>query len=303
MEFTSRQLRAFHLVAEHSSFARAAEALFVTPSGLSVTIRELETQLGCRLFDRTTRRVGLTAYGRDFLASTRPALREVDGAAARIDAVRKGKEQSISIGATPWLAANVLPEAIKRFRAKQPVTRIELYDGALKAVLRRVEIGKLDMGLGLFPSAPGVRRVPFFRFSLMVIRPATGAATQRAKTPWSALKGQLLISLTSNYAHQKLIDQHLAKAGVAADQARVVNLLDTQIGLVEAEEGIAIIPSFALPACRTRRVMMSQLVNPVVDLDLHQISHRGKKLPPVALEFGEFLKSYIAEWAGHAGAL
>jgi hypothetical protein len=55
MEFTSRQLRAFHLVAEHQSFARAAERLFLTPSGLSVLIRELERQLGFRLFDRTTR--------------------------------------------------------------------------------------------------------------------------------------------------------------------------------------------------------------------------------------------------------
>jgi len=54
MEFTSRQLRAFRLVAQHGSFARAAEALFITPSGLSVLIRELESHLGFRLFNRTT---------------------------------------------------------------------------------------------------------------------------------------------------------------------------------------------------------------------------------------------------------
>ncbi|HEY4359560.1 MAG TPA: LysR family transcriptional regulator [Bryobacteraceae bacterium] len=46
-------MRAFHLVAHHQSFARAAERLFVTPSGLSVLIRELERQLGFRLFNRT----------------------------------------------------------------------------------------------------------------------------------------------------------------------------------------------------------------------------------------------------------
>jgi DNA-binding NarL/FixJ family response regulator len=50
MEFTSRQLRAFHLVAEHQSFARAAERMYLTPSGVSVLIRELERQLGFRLF-------------------------------------------------------------------------------------------------------------------------------------------------------------------------------------------------------------------------------------------------------------
>jgi LysR family transcriptional regulator, carnitine catabolism transcriptional activator len=55
MEFTSRQLRAFQLAAQHHSFTRAAEALFITVSGLSVLIRELKNQLGYRLFDRTTR--------------------------------------------------------------------------------------------------------------------------------------------------------------------------------------------------------------------------------------------------------
>src|SRR5271167_979992 len=50
MDFTSRQFRAFLLVAQHRSFSRAAEALYITPSGLSVLIRELETQLGFRLF-------------------------------------------------------------------------------------------------------------------------------------------------------------------------------------------------------------------------------------------------------------
>ena len=74
MDFTSRQLRAFLLVAQHHSFARAAEALFVTPSALSLLIRELENQLGFRLFDRTTRHVALTAHGGQLLAIARRSL-------------------------------------------------------------------------------------------------------------------------------------------------------------------------------------------------------------------------------------
>jgi Bacterial regulatory helix-turn-helix protein, lysR family len=109
MEFTSRQLRAFHLVAEHESFARAAERMFLTPSGLSVLIRELERQLGFRLFDRTTRQVALTGYGRDLLASTQPALKTLDIAMSRIEQASKGQTRTISVGSTPWIAANVLP--------------------------------------------------------------------------------------------------------------------------------------------------------------------------------------------------
>ena len=116
MEFTSRQLRAFHLVAEHQSFARDAERMFLTPSGLSVLIRELERQMGFRLFDRTTRQVALTAYGRDLLASTQPALKTLDRAMSRIEQASKGKTRTISVGTTPWIAANVLPPAIRSFR-------------------------------------------------------------------------------------------------------------------------------------------------------------------------------------------
>src|SRR6202011_1714706 len=100
MEFTSRQLRAFQLVAQHRNFARAAEAFFITPSGLSVLIRELENQLGFRLFDRTTRHVVLTPYGNELLAATRQNLQELDAAMSRVARTAKGSSQSISVGTT-----------------------------------------------------------------------------------------------------------------------------------------------------------------------------------------------------------
>jgi LysR family carnitine catabolism transcriptional activator len=72
---------------------------------------------------------------------------------------------------------------------------------------------------------------------------------------------------------------------------------------VEAGEGFAVIPSFGLPACWNRRVSVSRLVNPVVNLDFYQITNRAKKLPPGAEESMSFLQNYIARWAGRAGIL
>jgi LysR family transcriptional regulator, carnitine catabolism transcriptional activator len=303
MEFTSRQLRAFHLVAEHQSFARAAERLFITASGLSVLIRELERHLGFRLFDRTTRRVTLTAYGGDLLAASQPSLKALDTAMSRIEQAAKGRTRWISVGTTPWIAANVLPPAIRAFRQQRPDLRIRLYDGNRGTVARRVVAGKLDFGVGLFGKMPDLRTSPFFRFSLMVVRPATNSALSRASTKWSALNGESLIVLTSNYPHQQLIDAQLAKSNISLKRTQTVNLLDTQLGLVEAGEGAAIVPSFALPACRSRKVTMSELVDPVVTLELDQISHRGRKLQDEASEFSAFLKKYVATWAGEAGLL
>jgi LysR family carnitine catabolism transcriptional activator len=303
MEFTSRQLRAFHLVAQHLSFARAAESLFITPSGLSVLIRELERQLGFRLFDRTTRQVTLTPQGRELLSVTKSCLTTLDGVMSRIERAQQRKARRITVGATPWIAANVVPPAIKAFREVRPELRIGIFDGTIGAIARQVERGRVDLGLGIFKRMPGLRRVPFFRFSLMVIRAAKDGGPDRVSTRWSALNGQTLISLTPNYPHQQLIDKQLVKAGIVSRRGPTVNLLDTQIGLVEAEEGIAVIPSFGLPACRSRKVTMSELVDPVVSLEFYEISSRGRKLPPEASEFSDFLKRYIARWAGGAGAL
>ena len=62
----------------------------------------------------------------------------------------------------------------------------------------------------------------------------------------------------------------------------IVNALDTQIAMVEAGEGVAIIPSFGLPVCRNRNVAMSRLVSPAAGMDFHEIRARGRTLPPAA---------------------
>jgi LysR family transcriptional regulator, carnitine catabolism transcriptional activator len=303
MEVSTRQLRAFRLVAQHRNFTRAAEALFITPSGLSVLIRELESRVGFRLFDRTTRHVELTAHGRQLLAVIQRSLEEIDAAITNIGRGAKRDHQSISLGTTPLVAANILPPAMREFRKQRPDLRIQLFDADLPTLMKSVEAGTLDMSLGIFKTMAGVRREPFFRFSLMVVRAAKDDRPARATTTWSILNGETLISLSPGHPHQQLIDKHLAQAGVKVQIGSVVNLLDTQIALVEAEEGIAIIPSFGLPACRNRKVVMSQLINPVARLDFHLISNRAKELPPEAEEFISFLKSYIATWAGRAGVL
>jgi LysR family transcriptional regulator, carnitine catabolism transcriptional activator len=164
--------------------------------------------------------------------------------------------------------------------------------------------GKLDMSLGaFFEPAPGIRRTPLFRFSLIVIRPDNDPALRRASTTWSALKEERLLSLSPSNVVQKFIDKHMARAGLVVPRASEFNLQDTMIAMVEAGQGIAIIPSFVLPACRNRKVVMSRLVNPVVNVDFSRVSLRGKKLPPGADDFTTFLQGYIARWAGRAGIL
>jgi LysR family carnitine catabolism transcriptional activator len=304
MDFTSRQFRAFLLVAHHRSFSRAAEALYITPSGLSVLIRELELQLGFRLFDRTTRHVGLTKYGAELLGVVRHSLERVDATVSRIGRSATQANLSLSVAAPPLIAANVLPEAIKEFRSHRPSLDIRVTDVGGDGLTRLVADGQVDMSLGaFFKPTLAIRRTPLFRFSLMVIRPDNDPGLRRTSTTWSALKGEALLSLVADNLVQGFIDKHLARSHVVVHPRSTFHHLDTMIAMVEAGEGVAIIPSFALPACRNRKVAMSKLINPVVNVDFCRISLRGKKLPPGAEDFTSFLQGYIARWAGRAGIL
>jgi DNA-binding transcriptional LysR family regulator len=303
MDFTSRQLQAYLLVAQHQSFARAAEALFITPSGLSVLIRELENHVGFRLFDRTTRHVALTAEGSRFLATIQKCMDEISAAASNLGDRARRTGQTLSVGAHNWAAAHILPQAIKEFRTRRPELQIRLFDGDLSSVCEMVKHGELDMAFGFFKKLPDLRRTPFFRFSLIVLRPQDDAAPRRASTTWSALKGEQLLSLPSASPIQRVIDKHLEGAGVAREAAIVLNQADTLLAMVEAGQGIAILPSTGLAACRTRRVVASRLINPTVTMDWCHIQNRGRKLPPTAEEFTFFLQGYIARWAGRSGVL
>ena len=118
---------------------------------------------------------------------------------------------------------------------------------------------------------------------------------------WSALKGQPLILQAPPAPLRRLIDEHLARAGVDAESATTLNRLDTVVAMVEAGQGVGIVPASARPVCRYRNVSMTRLVNPAVMVDFYQLRSRGRKPSPVAEEFSMFLQGYIARWAGRAG--
>lgn len=288
-------------MARHQNFTRAAEALSITPSGLSVLIRELEHQLGFRLFDRTTRHVALTALGGERLAVVRRSLDDLDTGMSRIAQTARATGDTLAVGAGLLHAANIFPAAIREFRSIQPDVRIRLFDADLTSIVERIQAGRLEIGFGFFKSAPGISRTRFFRFPLMVIHPESGTSPRRSSMAWSALKGERLILQAPPTPLRQLIDEHLAQASVDPQSAMEVNRLDTLIAMVEAGQGTGIVSASTLPVCRHRNVVMTRLVNPVVGVDFYQIRNRGRKLSSAAEEFSTFLQGYIARWAGRAG--
>ena len=91
---TFRQLRVFSEVARHLSFARAAEALHLTPPAVTMQVKELEAHVGLPLFDRSGRQVALTTAGEYMLVYARrmlATLKDAEDAAARLKGVELGQ--------------------------------------------------------------------------------------------------------------------------------------------------------------------------------------------------------------------
>src|SRR5688572_9053705 len=209
MNITSRQLKAFVLTARHQSFSRAAEQLFITQSGMSVLVRELETQLGVRLFERTTRKVSLTEFGSQFLPIADRSLRELEEAAANLSRSAAVANDCLSIGAAPFPAAEIMPQAISTYMALNPRLQIRMIDAERARLIKMVQSGKIDVALltALREELPGMRQTPLARFALMLICRAGGVRELPLEVRWPDIAGLRLIGLPRGYPIQELVDE------------------------------------------------------------------------------------------------
>ncbi|WP_066092253.1 LysR family transcriptional regulator [Xanthomonas massiliensis] len=137
---------AFAHVARHGSFTRAAAELDVSTSALSQTVRALEVQLGVRLLNRTTRRVGLTEPGERFLQRITPGLQQIDAAFADLDFLRDRPAGTVRINLAAVAAEQLVCPHLPGFLARYPEVTVELYaDRSLADIVA----GGFDAGIRL----------------------------------------------------------------------------------------------------------------------------------------------------------
>lgn len=125
------------------------------------------------------------------------------------------------------LASSLLPQAIAEYYTRHPDVRIELRDVDLSTVVEEVKAGHIDMGFGSFEKSPGIRRTPFFRFSLMVIRPEFGSGVHRTSCSWAGLRHEKLILQAPAAPSRRIIDEQLSSVGLSSTPAMSLNRLDT----------------------------------------------------------------------------
>ncbi|RYY59801.1 MAG: LysR family transcriptional regulator, partial [Comamonadaceae bacterium] len=168
-----RQLRHFVCLAQVQNFSRAAEQLHIAQPALSISIRNLETEMGVRLFDRGPRHVHLTQAGRAALASARAALSHVDEVAQLSNAIAEGEAGVLRIAFVGGATFRVLPRAIPEFRRRHPAVELELTEATTLSVLQRVRSGEVDAGILRHPvlPAPALATLVLERDALVAVMP------------------------------------------------------------------------------------------------------------------------------------
>jgi DNA-binding transcriptional LysR family regulator len=146
MQFELRHLRAFLAVADELNFTRAAERLHVAQPALSAQIRQLETQLGCELFVRTTRKVELSPQGALLLDDARAIVERADAAAAKLTAAARGEQGIVRVGFVAQGAGEPGLEILRRFAAEHPQFSTEFVEsGSLDETQRLVVENAADV--------------------------------------------------------------------------------------------------------------------------------------------------------------
>lgn len=165
-----REIRVFLTLAEELHFARTAERLGLTQSRVSQTLAKLETSLGDRLVDRTSRRVALTATGEQLRAELAPAYAALIGVLSRASAARSALEGPVRLGVA-WAGAITPPmlRVIEAFEARHPLCTVEtvelpfrnrhgpLRSGDVDVMITRLPIDRDDIVVG--PTVNRERRI------------------------------------------------------------------------------------------------------------------------------------------------
>lgn len=234
-------------VADSGHFGRAARACHVTQPTLSTQIQKLERTLGVRLFERSSRRVRLTAAGERVVERARAILAEVRA----IDDVARGHREPLSgafrLGVIPTLGPYLLPWLLQPLQAAFPRLRLVLQESITSTLLDDLLAHRLDAALMALPVAtPGLVAAPLFDEPFWVLVPAGNPLARRTRVRASDLAGERVLLLTEGHC---LRDQALEICGdgrAAGDDDFRATSLETLRHLVAARLGCTLLPALAV---------------------------------------------------------
>jgi DNA-binding transcriptional LysR family regulator len=247
MEVQIGQLRCFLAVAEHRHFTRAARDLGLAQPSVSAQVRGLEADLGSELFHRMKGNVTLTPAGEALLPFARRILADVDAATSEVSDVGGLARGRLAIGATPSLAATLVPPVLARFHGAHPGIELTLREAGSMDLVSAVEEGAVDIALVILPVRHDVLETQaLLREELVVAVSRQHPLAKRRTIAVSDLRDTPLVMFREGYDLRSATEAACRAAGFAPTFAVEGGEMDGVLRLTAAGLGAAIVPSLVV---------------------------------------------------------
>lgn len=286
-------LQTFVLVAEHRSFRKAADESLRSQSAVSAQIKELESQLGIRLFDRTTRRVSMTPEGADLLDYTKRAFSELAVGLVNLRKTQEAKKDRVRIACMPTITAGPVPSILAAFERIHPDVIVSVRELNNEDLIASVLNREVDFGVGV--------RIPFSECTFepialdeMCALVAEGIVdadvteidvADLIELPLFLLpQATLTLQVLENYARR--MDKSLT----------IEHRLwqpQTMINMAAAGRGAAILPRIFIDGISVSAVRVLHIVNPTITRELSIVSRRGDHLTIHATALSDVVRRMI----------
>ncbi|MBN3804874.1 LysR family transcriptional regulator [Paraburkholderia sp. Ac-20336] len=282
MNVTLRQLRVFIEVARLQSFSRAGDEIGLTQSAVSRCVRELESEIGLKLIDRTTREVQLTDVGGNLVSSVSRLLADLDDALREIREIGEQRRGRVVVAASPTVACRLMPRVVASCVQQFPYVTLGLRDDVQSDVMRKVKSGEVDFGVIIGPfTDDDLLSETLMTDSFCVVSRNDHRLAARNQVAWRDLDGERLVMLDYASGSRPIIDAVMQEQGVNASVVQELGHSATVFGLVEAGVGISVLPWLALPLPAGASLVARALV-PRAERRVELVRRRDRSLSPAA---------------------
>jgi DNA-binding transcriptional LysR family regulator len=246
-ELEKFNLKVFRTVAEHLSFRKAAELLFLTQPAVTLQIKALEEDLGIRLFDRAASKVSLTKQGAILLCHAKKLATIALEATQELSAGEVQLSGTFALGVSTTIAQYVLPRFLARFLAEHPRLQLSVRSANTDAIVRLLLDGKVSIGLIAGPARQrGIHAEPFMEDELVLIAPPDFEFDQMSHSQFTAWT---LLLREPGSGSRRVVEAALSKAGLKLNLFKNVIELDSTEAIKSAAEaglGLGFVSYYAI---------------------------------------------------------
>ncbi|WP_137699776.1 LysR family transcriptional regulator [Marimonas lutisalis] len=238
------KLEMFIALSRESHFGRAAESLNISQPTLSAGIKQLEEQLGVQLVFRGSRFGGLTPEGQSALVWAQKIVGDARQLRDEMRAKRHGLSGELRLAVIPT-ALTWAVELTTAFSRKHPNVRFTILSRNSREILSMLENFEADAGLSYLENEPLGRMdsAKLYDEVYMLVCAAGSKHAGRKSVAWRELEGEALALLTPDMQNRRIINQHLAEAGIAPETVIESNSIIALVASVVSGQCMSVLPS------------------------------------------------------------